>query len=172
MDYHTGYYGITQSGKTTIARHIAKLLSKNHQLIVFDPVGTPTIRGGWPDNAMIYNDTEQFLRAISKAQNAQLFIDEADEIFSHEQKENFWILSKGRHQGLYSHVITQRPNRIHPTVRSQFSRAYLCRLNKTDRTAILADHGHEDCEINHLHGSFIMVDNTSHDIVEGNAFKL
>jgi Zonular occludens toxin (Zot) len=173
MNYHTGYYGITQSGKTTIARAVARALAKSrHQIVVYDPVGTSTHGGDWPKSSLIYNDSEKFLRDVRNMQNAQIFIDEADEVFSHEQKENFWILSRGRHQGLYSHVITQRPNRVHPTVRSQCTRAYLCKLNKSDRQAILADHGHEDIEINHLHGSFIMVDNRNHDIVVGNAFQL
>jgi hypothetical protein len=173
MDYHTGYYGITQSGKTTIARAVSRSLAKSkHQIVVYDPVGTMTHGGDWPENAIVYDDREKFLRDVANMQHAQLFIDEADEIFSHEQKENFWIMSRGRHRGLYTHLITQRPNRVHPTARSQCTRAYLCKLNKSDRQAILADHGHEDIDINHLHGSFIMVDNRTHDIAVGNAFKL
>jgi Zonular occludens toxin (Zot) len=172
-DYHTGYYGITQSGKTTVARFVARALAKaKHQIVVYDPMRTATRGGDWPDSAIVYLQREQFLRDVGNMQNAQLFIDEADDIFSHEQKENFWIMTRGRHQGLYTHLITQRPNRVHPTARSQCTRAYLCKLNKSDRQAVLADHGHEDIDINHLHGSFILVDNRTHDVVFGNAFTL
>ena len=173
MEFHTGYYGITMSGKTTMARHIARECAKaKHAIVVFDPIGSGTHGGDWPKESRIYSDPEHFGRDIARTQNAQVFIDEADLIFPHANKDNHWLMRRGRHQGLYVHLITQRPNLVDPSCRSMCGRAYLFRLNKTDRVAILADHGHEDIMPSTGHGDFIMVDNRSSDIMSGNVFKL
>lgn len=172
INYHTGYYGITQSGKTTKAQMIAQLLAKSrHQVIVYDPVGSPTVAGGWPENAIVYNDPNKFMNDMLETENAQIFVDEADTVFSHAQDDNHWIMRRGRHQGLYVHLITQRPNLVHPNCRSMCSRAYIFKLNATDRKTILADHGHDDLDIDKNHGSFIMVDNRTSDVLRGNIFK-
>lgn len=173
MDYHTGYYGITLSGKTTMARHIARECDKaRHAIVVFDPLNTATHGGDWPERSQLYSDPEHFAKAIAKMENAQVFVDEADLVFGHSQKHNHWLMRRGRHQGLYVHLITQRPNLVDPSCRSMCARAYIFRLNKTDRVSILADHGHDDISPSTGHGDFIMVDNRSPEVYSGNVFKL
>jgi adenylylsulfate kinase-like enzyme len=45
---HTLYTGVSLTGKTTLARSIARQLhAKGHRGIVYDPTLTATLGGGW-----------------------------------------------------------------------------------------------------------------------------
>lgn len=148
MASHTLIAGVSQSGKSTLARMFSRaLLEHKKRVVVFDPtLFTATAGGDWGTGAEIYTDPAEFLDALEdpqKVSNAHVFIDEADEIFSHQQKENFWILKKGRHFGLSVWVITQRPKMVAPTVRNQCTRAFLFRLAIDDVKEIAADFGYD-----------------------------
>lgn len=177
MPQHILFAGTSQSGKTTLARYFArKLRAANKRVVVYDPVGTATLGGDWGDGAEIYDDDYEFLSAVedpTKIHDAHLFVDEADEIFAHSMRGNFWIAKKGRHYGLSVYAISQRPTMIHPTVRNQMTRGYIFRLALEDCKNIAADYGHSNVhKIQLLHGDFLSLRAGHPDITRGNVFKL
>jgi hypothetical protein len=145
-------------------------------VIVYDPLGTGTLGGDWGKGAEIYDDPLLFLQDMEnpgKIYNAHVFIDEADEIFSQEQKDNFWILKKGRHYGLSIWVITQRPKMVAPTVRNQCADAYLFRLAIQDVKEIAADFGHSNIHALELaHGDYIVLHSGHPEFERGSIHKL
>ena len=114
-------------------------------VVVFDPVGSATLGGDWGEGAKVYQNAEEFQDYIhsGKLTPCKMFIDEASSIFSHEQRENFWLAERGRHYGIQLFTITQRPMRIHPSVRDQHSEAYVFRLKSMDIANVGADFGHD-----------------------------
>jgi hypothetical protein len=172
---HWLYVGVTQSGKTTLARwHARKLLAARHRVIVYDPVGTETSGGDWGDGAELYSDPEKFSRAMEKESKAFVFIDESADVHSHSQVENQWMLRRGRHAGLYFRLVVQRVKMIPPNVRTQCARLFLFRAARADSREILADFGHEpDVLPEHFEkGDCLMVESGSDTVETFNAFVL
>jgi energy-coupling factor transporter ATP-binding protein EcfA2 len=142
---HTLIVGVTQSGKTTLARHIARQLAKRKQnIIVLDPVGTLTAGGGWPESAVIFSEESEFWKYIDRDDvgHAHVFIDESGDVLNLSRPENHWILRKGRHYGLFVYMIAQRPTMIAPNCRTQAGICYMFRLATSDAKEICADMGH------------------------------
>ena len=173
---HTLYTGVSQSGKTTLARAIARRLAGQGQNgAVFDPLGTATAGGGWPQGWPVFEDPDEFIAYASDPANIRihLFIDEAHEILGHDQRDNFWMLTKGRHFGLFLHLMTQRPNKLHPDVRSQCGTCYLFRLAQDDAYDIGKDYGHNAVhKINLDRGDFLVLESGSPAIRRANVFAL
>lgn len=177
---HTLYCGVTMTGKTTLARHHARILSRaKYDVAVYDPVGTGTAGGDWPENAVILGDPETLQRFIEKARGTPehpvfLFVDESADIFSHGQTQNHWIPRRIRHQHIYLRMIVQRPKMLHPDVRSQCSYAYVLRLANDDKKMVYADFGHSgDIESQTLDkGDCILLTSGSSDVEEFNVFDL
>lgn len=156
---HWAFYGVTMSGKTTAARYLArKEAEAGYRIIVFDPCMTDTAGGGWPQNATIFHHetdddiaddpnsdklADEFCEYLLRrdVRDAFVYVDESHKVYSHEQKHNFWHLDRGRHRGLLMRIITQRPNKVHPTARSQCTGAFMFALTKSDRESIAADYG-------------------------------
>jgi hypothetical protein len=177
---HTLYCGVTMTGKTTLARHHARILSKaKHLVVVYDPVMTATAGGGWPDDAVIYNDPEKLDKFFEKAHGTDknpvfLFVDESADLFNHSQTQNHWVPRRIRHQDIYLRLIAQRPKMLHPDVRSQCSYAYVLRLAQDDKKTIYSDFGHSgDVESKPLDkGDCVLLTSGSSEIEEFNVFEL
>lgn len=174
--FHTGYFGVTQSGKTTLARSVARsLAAQGHVIIVHDPVGTSTAGGDWPEKAIIFDDVEPFLEYLESDEcpPAHVFIDEAGDVFGHTQRENSWLATKGRHFGLYLHIITQRPKMILPNVRGQIGKAYVFRLSREDLREVGGDFGHSGIISESLDtGDFMVLNSGSAQYSRANVFSL
>jgi DNA helicase HerA-like ATPase len=171
---HTLYTGVTQSGKTTLARAFARELSKSGMVLVYDPLGTETAGGAW-GNSTVFENAEQFLDTIYDANfhNAHIFIDEAHHIFSHADKSHLWLLTQGRHYGLTIHAITQRPTKIHPDARSNCGLAYMFRLANDDARLLGNDFGFSDIhKINLDRGDFLCLESGVAKFKRGNVFDL
>ena len=173
---HSAYIGVSQSGKTTLARAMARGLSDaGHRVVVYDPLGTPTLGGAWGDKAELYEDVDLFMDLMHSDDfgNAHVFIDEAHHIFSHTQKENLWILTQGRHYGLNVNLLTQRPTKVHPDARTNCGRCYMFRLAFDDVKAIGNDYGHSDLhKINLDKGDFLVLNSGSSEFSRANVFNL
>ncbi len=171
---HVAFYGVTMSGKTTAARQYSRAFCRARiPVVVFDPVGTSTMGGDWGDGAVIYSDAGAFQEYIhsGRLRPCKLFIDEASAIFSHEQKHNFWLAERGRHYGIQLFTITQRPMRIHPTVRDQHNEVYMFRLKSSDLAVIGADFGFDLGDIRLDSGDYIHLKSGSSRYEIGNVFK-
>lgn len=176
----TLFTGTTESGKTTLARHISrKIDGDKFAIIVRDPVEfTATLGGGWNEKARIYNDDDEFFAAIERliADNkpGYIFIDESADLFSLSNPENFWLATRGRHYGLDISFITQRPKLIAPSVRAQCNKIFMFRLARQDAREVLADCGH-DIEILDTpldRGDFLALETATSKFARGNVFKI
>lgn len=140
---HCLYTGVTQTGKTTLARMHARILDRaGYDLIVYDPVRTETHGGDWPERAQVYERLDAFIAKCKHARDAYVFVDEAADVFALSQTENHWLLRRGRHAGLYVRIIAQRPKMIAPNARTQCAIAYVFRMSRDDAREIFADFGH------------------------------
>jgi DNA helicase HerA-like ATPase len=140
---HWLYVGVTQTGKTTLARfHARKLAGAGHRIIVYDPVGTETAGGGWPEDSELIDDPLKFGKALKNREDAYVFVDEGADVFNQSETQNQWMLRKGRHKLLYFRVMAQRPKMLAPNVRTNCARCFMFRLAKDDAREISADFGH------------------------------
>lgn len=176
MTTHSLYTGVTQSGKTTLARAAARELCKlKKRVIVYDPLGTTTAGGEWGETAEIFEDIEEFLAVAyaPETTNAFLFIDEAHHIFSHSDKSHLWLLTQGRHYGLELHLMTQRPTKVHPDARTNCGRCFMFRLAYDDARSIGLDYGFNDLhKLNLDKGDFLVLNSGTASYSRGNVFDL
>lgn len=172
---HTLYTGVSLSGKTTLARAMCRqLLSQGQDCLVFDPLGTATKGGDW-GAAKVFSDPYLFLEECAKPSTVKkhLFIDEAHNILGHDHGENFWLLTEGRHFGLFLHLLTQRPKKLHPDVRSQCHTCYMFRLAKDDIKEIASDYGFDELHKEKLDkGDFLILNSGSAGYSRANVFTL
>lgn len=171
---HILFLGVTMSGKTTAARMYSRAYCKHRiPVVVFDPVGSATLGGDWGEGAKVYQDAEEFIDYLhsGKLQPCKMFIDEASSIFAHGQHENFWLAERGRHYGIQLHTITQRPMRIHPSVRDQHAEAYVFRLKSADIANVGADFGHDLRDIQLDAGEYLHLISGRVLYTRGNVFK-
>ena len=170
--------GVTQSGKTTLARYMTReFLRRKQRVIVYDPVGSPTLGGDWGESARVFDDPDELMEFLNsddpEANHAHVFIDEADTLFSVAQKENHWLLRRGSHFGLTIYCITQRPVLVAPSVRSMCARAYCFRLVQSDIKQIAADYGFDDAHRFQLDkGDFICFTAGVGEYKRGNVFAI
>jgi len=177
MSTHTLITGVTMTGKTTLARMISREYDeRGYPVFVYDPMGTATAGGDWGEKALIYNDEIRFMEFLSKRKNtneAAVFIDESDLVFSHSQKHNHWLARRGRHYGYRLHMITQRPTMIAPNCRTQVGTCYMFRLARTDAKFCGNEFGHSDIDKYDLDtGDFLVMKSGTRKITRGNVFNL
>lgn len=174
---HTLFTGVTQSGKTTMARHFCRQFDKMGQrTIVYDPVGTITAGGDWPERSVKFDDPEEFMEYVNRddVYHAHIFVDEAGDHFGVSDKDNHWLFRRGRHKGFILYPIAQRPKMLAPNVRTQCGKAYVFRLAKDDANEVGADFGHSNLHniITTLDvGDYIMLTSGSPEIKRGNIFN-
>lgn len=173
---HALICGVTLCGKTTLAHLMAAEEAKQKKdrrpIIVYDPVGTHTAAGTWPDGTFYFDDREKFLKYIANLKTeAIIFVDESDDIFSHSQPENTMIIRRGRHYGWQCILITQRPHLISPSARTQCGVCFMFRLGVSDAQAMGKEFGHNDIhKINLDTGDFLVLRSGTSKLERGNVF--
>ena len=137
---HVLILGMTESGKTTLAKKLCKDYQKRDiGCIVLDPLQDP----GWsdtPDSDLFFQttDKDQFLASVKASQRCAVFIDESGESVGQYDTQMHWLATRGRHYGHNCHFLSQRGQQIAKTVRDQCGRLYLFCCSFTDGK-ILAD---------------------------------
>lgn len=172
---HRLYTGVTQSGKTTLARAHARELAKTRSVVVYDPLGTSTAGGAWGKKSAVFDDVDDFLNAVyaDTTVNCHVFVDEAHHVFAHGEKSNLWMLTQGRHYGMQMHLITQRPTKVHPDARTNCAECYMFRLAQDDAKSIGSDYGFSDIhKINLDRGDFLVLNSGSSEFHRANVFNL
>lgn len=143
---HSLIVGMTESGKSTLAKQIASnLYHKKQPVMVLDILGSK-----WNCN---YNTSNihNFMEYVEKVRNCYIFIDESGEV-GKLHKEFFWLATKSRHYGHSVFFITQRSMQLKPIIRAQCQQLFLfCSAKK-------------DCQI--LYDDF-----NKKEILQGNTFK-
>jgi DNA helicase HerA-like ATPase len=172
---HTLYTGVTQSGKTTLARTIEReLFSSGHRTIVYDPLGTSTAGGDWASDE-VYDNLDEFIDIIYHPDtvDAHVFIDEAHNLLGHADKTHYWLLTEGRHHYLTLHLMTQRPNKLHPDVRTNCGQCMMFRLSSNDASLIGADFGFNGLDKIKLDtGDFLVLKSGQSEFSRANVFQL
>lgn len=125
---HTLIIGMTESGKTSLAKKLAQeYKSKGIEVLVLDPLGDP----GW-EVEKVYDDPEEYLEEVFKKRHCALFIDESGEMIGRYSGVMGKLATRSRHYGHNAHFIVQRCAQLDKTVRDQCSYIYLFRVSKKD----------------------------------------
>ena len=118
---HTLIGGITESGKTTLGRILAKQAKKRGiKVLVLTPFG-------WEDVGadLRTDDQGKFLDTYWKSENCFVFIDEGRQTVGRYNEAMTLTAVQGRHWGHSNFYIVQRLNMLHPDIREQCSQVFL-----------------------------------------------
>lgn len=118
---HSLILGMTESGKTTLAKKLAAHYKSNGVgILVLDPMGDPEWQADYQTD-----DAEEFLDVFWQSRQCAVFIDEAGEAVGQYDKVMHRTATKGRHWGHSVHYISQRGALIARTVRDQCSHLFM-----------------------------------------------
>jgi len=121
---HSLILGMTESGKTTLAKKLAHIYrEKDIAIIVLDMMNDPE----WPSGPGTYktHDPDIFLEVFWKSKSCAVFIDESGDAIGRYNTAMNQTATKGRHWGHQCHYITQRGAQLATTVRDQCSHLFL-----------------------------------------------
>jgi energy-coupling factor transporter ATP-binding protein EcfA2 len=118
---HSLIVGMSESGKTTLARQLSHILHKGgHKVIVLDEMQDP----GWAAD-FITDDNDQFLEVFWANRECFVFIDEAGNAVGKYDDAMRQTATQGRHWGHSCFYISQRGALLSATVRGQCRHLYL-----------------------------------------------
>lgn len=125
---HCLIFGMTESGKTTLAKRLAKRY-KHHEVpvIVLDSLNDPE----WCADFQT-TDPDEFLKTFWASQRCAVFIDEAGDAVGKYNVVMQRTATRGRHWGHAVHFISQRGVQLAPTVRDQCSHIFLLTSSSAD----------------------------------------
>ena len=118
---HSLIFGMTESGKTTLAKRLAKRYKqKGVNVLLLDPLNDP----GWEVDFRT-TDADEFLRVFWQSRRCAAFIDEAGDAVGRFDTVMQRTATRGRHWGHNVHYISQRGAMLAPTVRDQCGHLFL-----------------------------------------------
>jgi len=134
---HSMILGMTESGKTTLAKRMAKAYrKKGWNCIVLDPLSDPEWEAAEPQKdyggCFQTRNQHEFLETVKASRSCMVFVDEAGEAVGQYDNEMHWLGTRGRHYGHSCHFISQRAQQIAKTVRDQCATMYLFASSLTD----------------------------------------
>lgn len=119
---HVGFFGTTQSGKTTAALEFVKRYAKSGRTsLVLDPVCDPAWRKAGADFAT--DNPDEFVRVVKANPNCSVFIDESSDNKSDDRLRR--MASQFRHAGHNLHYIGHRIIDVQPAVRTCLNAVFL-----------------------------------------------
>lgn len=121
---HVLILGMTESGKTTLARKFAHTYhARGIGILILDPLCDPR----WPqgENVFITADQEEFLDVFWRSRRCAAFLDEGGESVGRYNVAMSKTATRGRHWGHSCHFIAQRATQLAPLVRDQCSHLFL-----------------------------------------------
>lgn len=126
---HALILGMTESGKTSLAKQLAaNYRAKGFSILVLDPMNDPE----WPADYKT-TDPDEFLTVFWNSRRCMVFIDESGDAIGRYNKAMERTATKGRHWGHSCHYITQRGAQLSQTVRDQCSHLFLFASSLKDR---------------------------------------
>lgn len=141
---HTLISGISNSGKTYLAKTLCKRFKAQKRLtIVYD-----IFLDNWQCD-FLTNDAEKFLWTAKHNQNAALFIDESGAAIGRgaDAQKMHWCATMSRHWGHRCFFIMQRITQIEPIIRSQCSEFFCFRGSQNDADLLVKETGETKFEI-------------------------
>lgn len=137
---HSLICGISESGKTHLARHLAGLYRHyGIKVLVLDPLRDPR----WPCD-ILTTDPEKFLKIAKASKRLALFIDESGQTIGRHNQAMEWITTMSRHNGHNAHVICQRLTQVSPTVRDQCQHLFCFRVSQRDAEMLADEWSHKE----------------------------
>lgn len=137
--------GMTESGKTTLAKKMAAQFKANNiGVLVFDPLHDPN----WPCDFKTDNQ-DAFLKVFWQSKSCVAFIDEAGESVGQHDKLMHATATRGRHWGHRCFYIAQRITQIAPIVRDQCSYLFLFNSSLSDAKIHANEWNHRELEQAH-----------------------
>lgn len=138
---HKLVVGQTLSGKSTLVKAMAaEAIKRGIVLVVYDPTLSPE----WPTE-FVTDDEETFyemLRAVhAEGSQALCVVDEADTLLSMSHRHNWWMFQRGRHFAFEFVAITQRPQLVAPSIRSNAPELFIFQTGKNDAAFLGEDYG-------------------------------
>lgn len=131
---HTLIVGITESGKSTIAKMMcAEFKRTGTKTAVLDPLFSPD----WECD-FITGDSEAYLDYLKKNKSVCAFIDEAGKMVGRYNVEMEWLVTQSRHWGHSAFLITQGVTQLNPVVRTQCTRKIIFGCGEKE-TRLLAE---------------------------------
>ena len=119
---------MTESGKTTLAKHLAQRYKSNEvPVIVLDSLNDPE----WVCDYQT-TDPDEFLRVFWASKRCACFIDEAGDAVGRFNTVMQKTATRGRQWGHSVHYISQRGVQIAPTVRDQCGHLFLLTSSLAD----------------------------------------
>ena len=131
--HHKGIVGQTGFGKTSYAwLEAAALTSKGELVIVFDTVDPET----WIATD-VFTDFDAFMRAIKKAENAFIYVDESVETVGRgnnveRRREAYWLTQRSRHRGHKVTLIMQDYTAVEPPIRKNLSGIVMFNVHRSE----------------------------------------
>lgn len=135
---HVLIIGMTESGKTTLAKELNKAYRQDGlSSIVLDPINDP----GWMpgEDCYLTRNKAQFLEVVKNSRSCCVFVDEAGEAVGQYQTEMHWLGTRARHYGHSAHFLCQRVIQVATTVRDQCKTLYLFNVSKKDSHTLADD---------------------------------
>jgi DNA helicase HerA-like ATPase len=135
---HTAIYGMTLSGKSSLAKQIiANLRMKGYKTIVLDPLGDPSFNADFHTQ-----DVKEFERVWKGSRSCFCYIDESGQVgkFSEAMRN---AATTGRHWGHSFTFIAQKATQVEPLVREQCSNLFLFRSGRKSRETLAEEF---DCD--------------------------
>lgn len=118
---HALILGMTESGKTTLAKKLAQMYKANNLgILVYDPLSDPAWQCDFKTS-----DVDEFLQTFWDSRSCAAFIDEAGDCAGQHDKIMQKTATRGRHWGHRCHYISQRGTMINRTIRDQCSHLFL-----------------------------------------------
>ena len=131
---HSLILGVTGSGKTTLAKHIAKRLKR---VIVF-----ATYKSDWQCFHFTDNVSE-LVSIVETNKRLNIFIDEAGESLKRNDKEFQFLATRTRHFGHNVFFITQRANQLTPNIRTNCESLYCFKQSFNDASVLAQEFADE-----------------------------
>src|SRR5437899_23057 len=126
---HTLILGMTESGKSTLAKILSRQLKAvGKVVVVLDPLADT----GWEATEVV-DSPERFGAYLRANRSVYGIVDEGGEVFNEGYNREYdWWATRSRHYGHSVAFVTQRGIQIPRTMRDQTNRLYLFTSSKSD----------------------------------------
>jgi energy-coupling factor transporter ATP-binding protein EcfA2 len=122
---HVAIVGPTQSGKSTLARAMAReYMRRGIPVLVCDPNGEK-----WPVARPVFNNSAAFIEYAKQCRRCALFIDEASATVGRGKSAEAceWLVTRARHWGHVSHLMLHTVVSVEPKIRLNIPRWFMFR---------------------------------------------
>jgi tRNA uridine 5-carbamoylmethylation protein Kti12 len=118
---HSLLVGMTQSGKTTLAKLIAwRLKEQGHPVAVLDPFEDESWKADF-----ITSNSEEFLEKMQHLKDHFIFVDETAQSIGRYNEPMNWLATTARHLGHSSFFICHRFTQLDPVIRANAERSFV-----------------------------------------------